>query len=165
MRGCRSVIGALGVSAVLTGCARPAAHASAAAEPAGPPGGGARTAWVRHAPPCEPSAAGPGDSADTVAYDESAAMERPVRAVLSVEPAYPEELRDRGVGGEVRLRFVVGRGGCAEAATIQAVGAAEAALVAAVRDAVLRSRFAPAERGGRPVRQWVTVPYAFAVRR
>jgi len=164
MRAFRSLAAALIPAAAVAGCARPApprAGTAAATAAAGHPIAGVPWKWARDMPPCEPSAPVPA-ATDTAVYAEGD-VARPARAVLAAAPSYPEELRRQGVTGTVVATFVVGTGGCAEPASVRTSGAAEAPFAAAVRAAVLRTRFAPAERGGRPVRQSVTAPWAFSI--
>jgi TonB family protein len=166
MRRYRSLAVALTAALALAGCARSSRPArppagTAAAAVAGEPTAGIPWKWARDLSACEPSALVPA-AVDTAVYAE-ADVDRPARAVLTAAPNYPEGLRQRGVRGTVVATFVVGTGGCAEPASVRTSGAPEAPFAAAVRDAVLRTRFAPAERGGRPVRQRVTAPWAFHI--
>jgi len=80
-------------------------------------------------------------------------------------PRYPEALRLAGVGGRVVARFVVDTAGRVEAASIEFPEASHALFAEAVRSALQRQRFAPAEMGGHRVRQLVLQPFSFVANR
>jgi len=80
-------------------------------------------------------------------------------------PRYPQLLKDAGVEGAVRVRFVVDTLGRAELASVQVLESSHAAFTVAVQAALPRMRFAPARVGQRPVRQLVEFPLQFQLTR
>lgn len=82
------------------------------------------------------------------------------RALSSVQPAYPAQAAQEGLGGEVTLVLLIDeRGSVEEVSVAQAVpeGYFEAAAVAAFRTI----RFEPARRDGRSVRSRILVRVSF----
>lgn len=103
-------------------------------------------------------ARGSGDGAPWIASQ----VDRPAMARTgNPSPRYPAMLERSGVEGEVVAQFVVDTTGRAEMATFEILKASNALFAAALRDAVARWRFLPAEAGGRRVRQLVEVPVRF----
>lgn len=95
-----------------------------------------------------------------------AQVERPVMAAPgSIGPSYPEMLRAAGVEGTVLAQFVVDTTGRADVATFTALRSDNALFTAAVRAALGRMRFLPAEVGNRKVPQLVQQPFQFSVNR
>lgn len=78
-------------------------------------------------------------------------------------PAYPEALRSTGVRGSVTAEFVVDTTGRVEPASFHVLSADSDLFSAAVRTAVLRTRFRPAEAGGHRVRQLVQESFSFVL--
>jgi TonB family protein len=76
---------------------------------------------------------------------------------------YPPSLFAAGVGGSVIAEFVVATNGSVEEQTIGIVSSTNPLFSEAVRNAVRRSRFAPASRSGKPVRQLVQQPFTFVL--
>jgi periplasmic protein TonB len=83
----------------------------------------------------------------------------------SGSPAYPEMLKSSGVEGEALVQFVVDTTGRAETGSFKVLRASHEAFGQAVRAALPRMRFLPAEIGGRKVRMLVQQPFAFALNR
>ena len=83
----------------------------------------------------------------------------------SGNPAYPEMLKSSGVEGEALVQFVVDTTGRAELGSFKVLRATHDAFGQAVRAALPRMRFLPAEIGGRKVRMLVQQPFAFALNR
>jgi len=83
----------------------------------------------------------------------------------NVPPKYPETLRNSGVEGQVTAQFVVDEHGHAEADSVRFVGSNNFMFEEAVRVALRRMRFVPAEVGGRKVRQLVQMPFVFTLSR
>ncbi len=83
----------------------------------------------------------------------------------SGSPAYPEMLKSSGVEGEALVQFVVDTTGRAELGSFKVLRASHDAFGQAVRSALPRMRFLPAEIGGRKVRMLVQQPFAFALNR
>jgi protein TonB len=79
----------------------------------------------------------------------------------SPSPIYPEALRSAGMEGRVVAEFVIDTMGRAELATFRAVESAHKLFTRAVRDALVRMRFAPAEAHGRLVRVLVRQDFVF----
>jgi protein TonB len=83
----------------------------------------------------------------------------------SAPPTYPEVLRVAGREGRVVAQFVVDEKGRVEENTIKLVRSENVLFDEAVRSALPGMRFAPAEIGGRKVRQLVEMPFVFALSR
>lgn len=90
-------------------------------------------------------------------------VERAVAVLGTVRPAYPEMLRATGIEGRVVVRFIVDTAGRVEPGSITTIDATHALFEQSVRDALPRLRFAPAEVGGRHVRQLVEMPFQFSL--
>jgi protein TonB len=83
----------------------------------------------------------------------------------SAPPRYPELLRAAGIEGRVVARFVVNEGDSVEEGSVKFIQSDNHLFDEAVRAALLRMRFSPAEIGGRKVRQLVEMPFVFALSR
>jgi protein TonB len=81
----------------------------------------------------------------------------------SSPPRYPETLRASGVEGRVTAAFVVDQEGRAEERSVRFVESGNPLFEDAVRAALHRMRFIPAEVGGRKVRQLVQMPFVFTL--
>lgn len=93
-------------------------------------------------------------------------VEKPVGAVPGGEgPRYPDILRSGGVEGQVLAQFVVDTTGRVEIASFRVLRSDHAMFEQAVRSALPRMRFFPAEIGGRKVKQLVQQPFVFALQR
>ena len=91
-------------------------------------------------------------------------VEKPVvTAPNSQQPRYPEMLRSAGIGGQVLAEFVVGADGLVETGSFRVVQSDNEGFSEAVRSALPRMRFVPAEVGGVAVRQLVQQPFSFAI--
>lgn len=123
-------------------------------------------AFVRRGP--SPTAA-PAGAAAAVTPDGGAAfgereVEKPVTPVPnSAAPVYPDILRQAGVEGEALVSFVVDTGGRVEIGSFKVLRTSHELFAAAVRNALPRMRFIPAEVGSNKVRQLVQQPYSFAI--
>ncbi len=80
-------------------------------------------------------------------------------------PVYPSVLRNAGVEGDVIAMFVVNESGQAEDSTVRFVSSDNRLFDDAVRAALRRMRFIPAEVGGKKVRQLVEMPFVFTLRK
>lgn len=80
-------------------------------------------------------------------------------------PRYPELLRSSGVEGRVIAQFIVDEYGRAEQASLGFLQSDNQLFQEAVRAAVGRMRFIPAQVGGRSVRQLVQMPFVFTLER
>jgi len=78
-------------------------------------------------------------------------------------PQYPDMLRSAGVEGEVLAQFVVDTTGRAEMGTFKVLKTSNELFSVAVKNALPRMRFIPAEAGGRKVKQIVQQPFSFAL--
>jgi protein TonB len=83
----------------------------------------------------------------------------------SAPPRYPEVLRSSGVEGQVIAQFVVDEQGRAEEGSLRFVRSDNQLFEDAVRVALFRMRFIPAEVGGVKVRQLVQMPFVFTLSR
>jgi periplasmic protein TonB len=83
----------------------------------------------------------------------------------SPPPRYPELLRTSGVEGQVVAVFVVNEMGRAEADSIRFSRSDNRLFEDAVRESLRRTRFVPAEIGGKRVRQLVQMPFVFTLAR
>ena len=82
-----------------------------------------------------------------------------------VSPRYPESLRSSGVEGQVIAEFVVDEQGRAQERSVRFVRSDNQLFEDAVRVALRRMRFVPAEVGGRKVKQLVQMPFVFTLSR
>lgn len=80
---------------------------------------------------------------------------------FSPAPVYPDSLRDANVLGRVVAEFVVDERGRVAPETVGIVSSSHPLFGEAVRDAIAESRFSPAYRQGRVVRQVVHLPVVF----
>jgi protein TonB len=101
---------------------------------------------------------GSGDSGR--AFEENQ-VERAVQVSRLVSPRYPDALKSVGVEGVVAMRFIVGTDGKVEPGSIQVIDSPHALFASAVRQALLNTRYRPAEAGGRSVRQLVEQTFSF----
>jgi periplasmic protein TonB len=101
---------------------------------------------------------GSGDSGR--AFEENQ-VERAVQVSRLATPRYPESLESVGVEGMVAMRFIVGADGKVEPGSIQVIDSPHALFTSAVRQALLNTRYRPAEVGGRAVRQLVEQTFTF----
>ena len=91
-------------------------------------------------------------------------VERQVRTVSgSPMPQYPDTLRAAKVEGEVLAQFVVDEAGRYVPGTFKALKTSHTLFTEAVRDALPKMKFVPAEIGGYKVRQLVQQPFVFAL--
>jgi protein TonB len=80
-------------------------------------------------------------------------------------PRYPDVLRSSGVEGRVTALFIVSGEGRVEENTVRFAQSDNRLFEDAVRVALRRMRFIPAEVGGRKVRQLVQMPFVFTLSR
>ena len=93
-------------------------------------------------------------------------VDKPAAALPgTAQPAYPAMLTASGVEGESLVQFVVDTLGRAETASFKVLEASHEAFGVAVRHALPRMRFLPAEAGGRKVRMLVQQRFAFDLKR
>ena len=80
-------------------------------------------------------------------------------------PRYPAELQRAGIEGTLLVQFVVDSTGTVDEKTLTFPKDAQPGFLRAVRDALLRSRFFPAELAGTRVRQLVQQQFTFVIAR
>lgn len=109
-------------------------------------------------------AGGTGPVSDQPYFDFQ--VEKPVGAIPGSDgPRYPDILRSGGVEGRVLAQFVVDTTGRIDISTFRVLRSDHAMFEQAVRSALPRMRFFPAEIGGRKVKQLVQQPFAFSLQR
>lgn len=93
-------------------------------------------------------------------------VEKPVVMAPGTQgPAYPDMLRTAGIEGTVLAQFVVDTTGRADMGTFKALKSDNDLFTSAVKNALQRMRFLPAEVGGRKVKQLVQQPFQFSLNR
>ena len=90
-------------------------------------------------------------------------VEKPVAPLNNVTPTYPSMLQSQGVAGQVIAQFVVDTSGRADPSTFKVIETSHDLFSTAVKNALPRMRFQPAEVGGRKVKQLVQQAFAFAI--
>ncbi len=91
-------------------------------------------------------------------------VEKPVmQAPNSPSPQYPDILRQAGVEGEALVSFVVDTTGRADPGSFKVIRTTHELFATAVKNALPRMRFIPAEVGDKKVRQLVQQPFSFAI--
>ena len=88
-------------------------------------------------------------------------VDKVVIALPGTEPRYPSMLQSAGVEGDVRAQFVVDTLGRVERGSVRVLATTHDLFAAAVRDALARARFKPAEAGGHKVRQLAEQTFTF----
>jgi protein TonB len=89
-------------------------------------------------------------------------VEKPALAVSGTgTPVFPSVLRSANVQGRVTATFVVDTTGRAEPGTFKVLESDHELFSSAVRTALPRMRFIPAEVGGRKVKMWVQQAFEF----
>jgi len=93
-------------------------------------------------------------------------VEKPVVMAPGAQgPQYPDMLRTAGIEGTVLAQFVVDTTGRAEMNTFKVLKSDNDLFSNAVKNALQRMRFLPAEVGGRKVKQLVQQPFQFSLNR
>lgn len=101
---------------------------------------------------------------DQALYDYQ--VEKPVaQAPGSPGPRYPDILRGNGIEGEVIAQFIVDTTGRAEPSSFKVLKTTHELFAEAVRTALPKMRFIPAELGGRKVKQLVQQPFSFTIQK
>lgn len=80
-------------------------------------------------------------------------------------PRYPATLQSAGLEGDVRAQFVVDTLGRVERGSVRVLDSTHELFAAAVRDALTRAKFKPAEAGGHRVRQLAEQMFTFRIAR
>ena len=129
------------------------------------------TDWSTHMPTppvTAPGGTGTGASsgpADGGAWDADAVDRAVVSRAGNPAPEYPLMLRAAHVEGHVDVRFIVDTLGRAEPNSIQVLASVHPRFSDAVREAILHSRYTPAEAHGVRVRQVVEQRFEFELKR
>ena len=91
-------------------------------------------------------------------------VEKPAQWIQGTgPPTYPEMLKSAGVQGSVLATFVIDTMGRAEMSTFKVLRSPQKLFTDAVRNALPRMRFLPAEVGNRKVKQVVQQEFAFTI--
>jgi TonB family protein len=80
-------------------------------------------------------------------------------------PRYPDELRAKGIEGQVVTQFVVDADGRVDMSSLKILSATDPLFVEAVRSTLPNMQFYPPEVNGRRVRQLTQVPFDFTLTR
>ncbi len=92
-------------------------------------------------------------------------VEKPAAMAGAANMAYPEMLRSAQVEGTVLASFVVDTAGKADMSTFKVLRSDHELFTNAVKNALPRIRYLPAEVGGRKVKQLVQQPFQFSLNR
>jgi protein TonB len=92
-------------------------------------------------------------------------VERQVSAISGTNVEYPESLRTSGIEGQVLAQFVVNENGRIETATFKVLESTNPAFTSAVKSALSRMRFRPAQIGKTNVSQVVQQALVFKLNR
>jgi protein TonB len=92
-------------------------------------------------------------------------VERQVSAISGTNIPYPESLRSSGIEGKVEAEFVVDENGRVQVGTFKVLDATNDMFAAAVRNALSRMRFRPAQIGKTNVSQVVQQAFVFKLNR
>jgi outer membrane biosynthesis protein TonB len=95
----------------------------------------------------------------------AAGVDRVVMPLDNPKPVYPRSLESQGVEADFTVMFVVDSTGRVDASTLDVPGDVHRLFADAVRHALSRSRFLPAQISGRPVRQLVSQEFIFRMPR
>ena len=120
---------------------------------------GSRSSGISSGTQPEAEPAPPADK-DYFAFE----VEKPVvQAPNSATPAYPDMLRQAGVEGEAVVSFVVDTLGRVDLATFKVIHKTHELFATAVKNALPKMRFIPAETSRGRVRQLVQQPFSFSI--
>lgn len=100
-----------------------------------------------------------------VTYAESAVDRAVAPLRANPKPRYPRALADAGVEDSLEVQFVVDTTGRVDERSMSFPHNAERLFVASVREALMHSRYFPAQLGGQRVRQVVQQRFVFMLRR
>jgi protein TonB len=92
-------------------------------------------------------------------------VERQVSAISGTNVEYPESLRTTGIEGQVLAEFVVNENGRVESGTFKVLESSNPAFTSAVKSALSRMRFRPAQIGKTNVSQVVQQAFVFKLNR
>jgi protein TonB len=92
-------------------------------------------------------------------------VEKPAALIPGVAtPVYPELLKSAGIEGKVLVAFVIDTTGRADMTTLKVMQSDHPLFTEAVRVALPRMRFLPAEAGGKKVKQFAQMPFVFSLK-
>ena len=106
---------------------------------------------------------GPPNVSDGSALPEHLVEKAVIAIPGTATPRYPGMLQSAGVEGDVRAQFVVDTLGRVEQGSVRVLTTTHDLFAAAVRDALNRARFKPAEAGGHKVRQLAEQVFTFRI--
>ncbi len=106
-----------------------------------------------------------GSSVDTDRSYAEFEVERQVRAISGTSVAYPEAMRSSGAEGQVLAEFVVNENGRVVASSFKVLESSNSSFTQAVRSALSRMRFQPAQIGRTNVSQVVQQAFVFKLSR
>ena len=86
-------------------------------------------------------------------------LDEPLKILSAPQPAYPAELRNAGITGTVRVRFLVQEDGTVS--NVTAVGSPQPDLAALAVQTVLQWRFEPLKRKEQPLKTWMGQDFTF----
>lgn len=92
-------------------------------------------------------------------------VERQVQAVSGTNVSYPESLRSSGIEGQVLAQFVVNENGRVESGSFKVLESSNSAFTEAVKNALGRMKFRPAQIGKTNVSQVVQQAFVFKLNR
>jgi protein TonB len=98
---------------------------------------------------------------DTNKNYDAGEVERQVSPISGTNVSYPESMRSSAVEGRVEAQFVVNESGRVETGTFKVLNSTNDAFTQAVRDALSRMRFRPAQIGKTNVAQVVQQAFVF----
>jgi TonB family protein len=88
-------------------------------------------------------------------------LDTPLKLISAPFPEYPSSLRNDGLDGRVRIRFIVESNGTVSNPVV--LGAPPPALAAITLRSIMQWRFEPPLRGGKPGRVAVEQEFVFAL--
>ena len=106
-----------------------------------------------------------GASVDTDRNYAEFEVERAVSPISGTSVEYPESKRSSGETGQVLAEFVVNENGRVETSTFKVLESSDPAFTAAVKSALSRMRFRPAQIGKTNVSQVVQQAFVFKLRK
>jgi TonB family protein len=87
-----------------------------------------------------------------------------MRIVTPAIPRYPERLRVSSIEGSVTVQFTVDTTGRVDMSSVKILASSHPLFADAVRDALARFRFRPAEMGGHRVPALAQMPFEFRLK-
>jgi protein TonB len=106
-----------------------------------------------------------GGGTESIGGRDWSGAETMMRLLATPKPRYPERLRNAGISGRVRIRFVVDTAGRVELSSVQVIESTHDAFTSAVRDILPSLRFKPSEANGQRVKSLAEMPFDFVITR